>query len=62
MNLDKFRPAWSQVKAMNHFDQLSGADILTIIENETQETMRFSWERLTRYTVLYSLLLICCQG
>lgn len=62
MNLDKFRPAWSQVKVMNHFDQLSGADVLSMIENEAQEALRFSWERLARYAVLYSLLLICCQG
>lgn len=62
MNLDKFRPAWSQVKVMHQFDPLSSAEILSIIEHEGQEAIRFSWERMARYAVLYSLLLICCQG
>jgi len=62
MNLDKLKPAWSQVKVMHQFDPLSTAEILSMIEKEERDAARFSWEGMARYTVLYSLLLICCQG
>ena len=65
MNLEKFKPAWNQIKAINQLDQLSLAEldlIIGSIESDAGAPAPALWKRVMLHAALYSLLVILCQG
>lgn len=65
MNLEKFKPAWNQIKAIHQLDQLSLAELDLIIggmEGNTSVPAPTLWKRVMLHAALYSLLVILCQG
>ena len=61
MNLNKFKPAWSQFRLMNSLSPIKDDEVMRIIETP-RNRMAMIFRSMIRHTAMYSFLIICCQG
>lgn len=61
MNLNKFKPAWSQFRLMNSLPPITDDEVMRIIETP-RSRMAMIFRSMIRHTAMYSFLIICCQG
>jgi len=61
MNLNNLKPAWRQFLLFNSMQPIDQKEILFIIEQADRQTIR----RLPRFmanTIMFIILIVCCQG
>lgn len=61
MNLNNLKPAWRQFVLFNSMQAMEQEEILFIIERADRQTIR-RWPRLMTNTIMFIILIICCQG
>ncbi|MCB0494573.1 MAG: hypothetical protein KDC79_00430 [Cyclobacteriaceae bacterium] len=61
MNLNDLKPAWSQLKFQNSMLRMEQNEVLEIIESQ-KSMASLNLHRVVSNTVIFSILVIFCQG
>jgi hypothetical protein len=61
MNLNNLKPAWRQFRLVNSMQPLDQNEILLMLER-AEGTAVSKTNRLLMHTVMFVLLIFCCQG